>query len=349
MAEIIGFLKEQYDPAKFIVRERYRYWSDMQRKPGETIPELAARIRQDATTCAFTDIQDPLDEALRTRFICSVKNEAVLKSLFKVKDDELNFNRAIQISQEIEEAVRVAKETVYGSQPKINMVGKQKAKTNTQTTPQHRQEPGGQQKKLCYRCDKSGHQPDNRRFKTSTCNFCSKIGHIEKACIKKKRTTSTPVRRIENLHRARTSTQSVPKLHENIELQGLTFTMELDTGACDNFISQQIWEQLGRPELHPTHVDYKSASGHMIETTGQCKIETRLPSQDKTTLQFVVSTVQDLNLLGRVAIQQLGISIDDKLQDNSISTITSDIPDPSLQQECRKLCEEFPDVFKKEL
>ena len=56
-------------------------WSK-NRKPGETIQELVARIRQDAVTCDFTSIKDPLDEALRTRFICSVNNEAVLKALF---------------------------------------------------------------------------------------------------------------------------------------------------------------------------------------------------------------------------------------------------------------------------
>ena len=63
--------------------------SSMKRKPGETIPELASRIRQDAATCDFQSIKDPLDEALRTKFICSVDNEAVLKTLFKLKDDEL--------------------------------------------------------------------------------------------------------------------------------------------------------------------------------------------------------------------------------------------------------------------
>ena len=66
----------------------------MKRKPGETIPELASRIRQDAATCDFQSIKDPLDEALRTKFICSVDNEAVLKTLFKLKDDELKFSNA---------------------------------------------------------------------------------------------------------------------------------------------------------------------------------------------------------------------------------------------------------------
>ena len=87
-------MAEQFDPKRFVVRERFKFWSDMKRKPGETIPELASRIRQDAATCDFQSIKDPLDEALRTKFICLVDNEAVLKTLFKLKDDELKFSNA---------------------------------------------------------------------------------------------------------------------------------------------------------------------------------------------------------------------------------------------------------------
>ena len=76
MNDIQTFMAEQFDPKRFVVRERFKFWSDMKRKPGETIPELASRIRQDAATCDFQSIKDPLDEALRTKFICSVDNEA---------------------------------------------------------------------------------------------------------------------------------------------------------------------------------------------------------------------------------------------------------------------------------
>ena len=70
-------MKNQFDPTRYIIRERFKFWSNMLRKPGETVQELAARIRQDAVTCDFASIKDPLDEALRTRFICSINNEAV--------------------------------------------------------------------------------------------------------------------------------------------------------------------------------------------------------------------------------------------------------------------------------
>ena len=79
----------------------------------ETHQELVSRVRWDAVTCDFQSIKDPLDEALRTRFICSVDNEAVLKALFKLKDYELTYLKAYQIAQETKETARVAKETVY--------------------------------------------------------------------------------------------------------------------------------------------------------------------------------------------------------------------------------------------
>ena len=45
MDAIVAYMKHQFGPWRFVVRERYKLWSGMQRKPGETIPELAARIR----------------------------------------------------------------------------------------------------------------------------------------------------------------------------------------------------------------------------------------------------------------------------------------------------------------
>ena len=114
--QIEAFMREQFDPTRYVVRERFKFWSEMRRKPGETIQELAARRRH----LCFPRIKDSPDEALRTRFMCSVGNEAILKALFKVNDDELTFAKAIAIAVEIEEAVKVAKETVYGSPSQVS-------------------------------------------------------------------------------------------------------------------------------------------------------------------------------------------------------------------------------------
>ena len=75
-------------------------------KLGEKITELAARIRQDTSTCNPA-IKNMKDEAMRTHFICAVKNEAVLKAVFKLWDDELTLSKAVEVAQEIEEATKL--------------------------------------------------------------------------------------------------------------------------------------------------------------------------------------------------------------------------------------------------
>ena len=90
------YIKHQFDP------KRFKFWSEMQRKPDESVWELAVRIRQAAATCNSTAIKDSLDEALRARFNCSIYNEAVLKALFKVNDVELTFSRAVEIAVQTE-------------------------------------------------------------------------------------------------------------------------------------------------------------------------------------------------------------------------------------------------------
>ena len=59
MTLLTEFMAEQFDPKLFVIRERYKFWSDLERKPGETITQLAARIRQDALTCSFRLLATP--------------------------------------------------------------------------------------------------------------------------------------------------------------------------------------------------------------------------------------------------------------------------------------------------
>ena len=170
-------MKNQFDPMLYIARERFKFWSDMRRKPGETVQELAARIRPDAVTCDFPSIRDPLDDALRTRFVCSISNEAVLKSRFKIKDNELTFARAIAVAMETEETAKVAKETVYGSKPssihQIQTPQRQKQQGQKGRTP--RNFPKG----TCSWCGRNDHKAVECPYKDSTCNFCHKTGHLQ--------------------------------------------------------------------------------------------------------------------------------------------------------------------------
>ena len=251
MNEITEYMKVQFDPKRFIVRERFKFWTDTKRKPGEAIQELAVRIRQSAATCDFASIKDPLDEALRTKFICSIDNEAVLKALFRIKDEELTFARAIEIAIETEDAAKVAKETIYGAQPssvcKVRTTAfKQKPRQETNSTSAT---DASTTNSNCYRCGKGVHAPSQCRYRNATCNYCKIRGHLESVCRKKARhRSSSGVRRIEPVRSVSGSTDA-PKLQVSVHVDHTPLTVELDTATGANFLSKETWKRLGEPKL----------------------------------------------------------------------------------------------------
>jgi hypothetical protein len=356
LEEVVAFMKDQYDPKRFTVRERYKFWSDMERKPGETIQELAARIRQKAATCDFPSIKDPQDEALRTSFICSVNNEAVLKALFKVKDDELDFTRAIRIAVETEEAAKVAKQTVHGNKP--TPVNKMRPQSLTKKAHQpQKQEPTGKTGGTCYRCGKQDHLATNCRYKNKTCNHCGLKGHLEIAC-RKKQESKNEASKNETMKKINVSKtvdanqESCPKLEVSIKIDGKTCLMELDTATTGNFISKECWEDLGRPELDKPVKRYESASNHEVPVLGTFVREASAGgSEDHTEIQFNVTESSDLNLLGRTAMKQMGISVDEVLNatEPCYAVFSHIKTDTKLRDRCRAVCEEFPDLWKPEL
>lgn len=362
--DISVFMQGQFDPKRFIVRERFKFWSDMKRKPGESVQELAARIRQDASKCDFAAIKDPQDEAMRTRFICCINNEAVLKALFRIHGDDLTFSRAIQVASETEDAAKVAKETVYGTraqEPVFKL-------DNKPTYPKHsgprptNGKPSKRQpafpKGTCYRCGKTDHAAKDCRFKEVECHYCQKKGHIESVCMGKQRAkqvshiSAMPVRVVHHV-------DSRDPIFQTICLFDKPYAFEIDTGSPDNFCSKTRWHQLGQPGLKPPHSRYVGATGNVLPVRGRFFIEAVLPSGGRGQIEFNVSE-NPLNLLGRSAVRRLGIDVTSLCLNptppflasptdtvGAINSVPS--PDTNLQGACNALCDNFPDLFKPEL
>ncbi|KII66876.1 hypothetical protein RF11_08090 [Thelohanellus kitauei] len=118
--------------------------------------KLNVNVEDDTRTCRWN--KNPQDEAMRTCFICSVNNEAILKTLFRIPDDELMWAKAIQVAIEFEDGAKATKETVYGtnSDP-IYKVTTPLSKRSTQmkiTATYNSHFPKG----TCPRCGKSNHR-----------------------------------------------------------------------------------------------------------------------------------------------------------------------------------------------
>ena len=364
MNDIQTFMAEQFDPKRFVVRERFKFWSDMKRKPGETIPELASRIRQDAATCDFQSIKDPLDEALRTKFICSVDNEAVLKTLFKLKDDELKFSNAIRVAQEVEEAAKVAKETVHG-QPSTSVQKVYHAKSKTSKTQE--------KKTACFRCGNSGHFSKACPHIKAICSFCKKTGHLQSVCMSRLRDNKL-VKQL--VHKVQCS---VSPIYQTIRLNDHRIKFEIDSGASDTFCCEATWQTLGKPILQPVSVQYQVAEGSPLPVVGQFQSTASIDGKSPdVTFPVIVTKVPNLNLLGRLAMMKLKLTnLTDHLADTSfdgeemeddvdsvclVRTISRQInpdnpllvvretaKDPILSQLMRFVKEGWPHAFSEEL
>ena len=60
-------------------------------------------------------------------------------------------------------------------------------------------------------------------------------------------------------------------------------------------------------------------------------------------VEFVVTKVPDLNLLGRSAIRQLDISVDKLVK--PVAAVMTEIPGAKLQSSLKRLCEDFAEIF----
>ena len=232
-----------------------------------------------------------------------------MKALFKLKDDELTFSRAVEIAVETEDAAKVAKETVYVSKP-TQPVHKVTANKFSKKTASNSKDSGGPKVK-CFRCGKTNHVAPDCRFKDAVCNFCKSTGLLEKVCRKKtQQSTASPVKAIDSqeVNSIANGVTSVPKLEVVIAVNDTKVTVELDTATAANFLSLQEWQRLGKPQLCKTLCKFQSASKHELPLRGSFEATTSYRNCT-TSLIFMVTEVTGLNLLGKDAIKALGIRL----------------------------------------
>lgn len=96
-----------------------------------------------------------------------------------MKDDELTFNKAVEMAMETEDAAKLAKETIHGSKPSTTTPVFKLKKSGQQHG--GRSGSGGKsrspfQKGMCPRCGKTDHIAKDCRFINTTCYFCLKKG-----------------------------------------------------------------------------------------------------------------------------------------------------------------------------
>jgi hypothetical protein len=293
--QILDHLNRHLNPKPSIIAERFRFHKRDQRS-SESIMTYVAELRKLSIHCNFGD---NLNDTLRDRFVCGIKNEGTQKKL--LAEQTLTFDNAVKIAHAMETAGRDAVElreqrvpsaTVHKLGNKSQGKGKphfKQSKSSPQTAPQ------ATFSKPCWRCGGS-HSVSQCRHTNSVCNYCTKTGHIEKACIKKKkdfaRKQGAKVKYVDeqenddlfepmlHVHSINNVNKIDPiMLHPSI--QGHTFAMELDTRSSVSLIPEHFYrEHLSDVPLRKTKVKLETYTGERIASLGTIDVSMTVDQQE---------------------------------------------------------------------
>ncbi|KAL5487308.1 hypothetical protein EMCRGX_G019895 [Ephydatia muelleri] len=162
MLELTAVLKKHFEPKPIVIAERF-YFHRRNQAVGESIAEYVAELRRLAMNCKFGAY---LDEAMRDRLVCGLRDEDTQKKL--LSEEDLTFARAAEIAQSREAAqlnVQQLKETSVAVKTVSSRVDKQFRR--------------------CPHCGKNNHSSEKCSFKSATCYKCRKPGHIASVCRQK--------------------------------------------------------------------------------------------------------------------------------------------------------------------
>ena len=161
-SDLVKLAQDHYTPKPSVIMSRFKFNTSC-RQEGESIIQFVTRLRDLASLC---DYGDSAKELIRDRLVCGVRDDALQRTLLAVAN--LTYDKAYELAVLHESAARNSQ--LLSATP-----------TPVHYTTPRESDPSTKDQSKCYRCG-GNHSPKSCRFKDFVCNFCSKRGHIQRAC-----------------------------------------------------------------------------------------------------------------------------------------------------------------------
>jgi hypothetical protein len=172
-------VKNHKNPTPPWQAERLKFLS-RNREKNETVSEYVAVLKKLAVTCKFSEHE--YDNALRDRLMHGIQDNRMQMDMIKVGED-VTFTSALEAAVKCEATYRSVKEMqeVTGGTAKLGASAAGIHHTTGQTRDKH------QERKPCWRCNGRNHKEYECKFRSELCFACKQKGHIRSCCPNKKK------------------------------------------------------------------------------------------------------------------------------------------------------------------
>ena len=292
-SDLCKILLDHLAPAPLEIVERFKFYRRTQ-KEGESVSLFLAEIRRLSEFCNF---KENLDEALRDKFVVGINDDSIQKRLLQERN--LSLNKAVELALAMEQASKdsTSIHLNLNKEEQVSFINKKKAPRNDAHPP-------------CYSCGKSNHKRLDCYFKDAKCRNCSKKGHIQTICNKKKpknnRNKEVNTFELFNINNVdKTNKFWVYPIVNNTKVK-----MELDTGCPISIMTMASYKSIFKraPSIKPVQMKLRTYTGEEIVPLG---ITTENVTMDKNTrlLTLVIVNKGAHPLLGRDWIRELKINL----------------------------------------
>ena len=297
--ELVKLMQGHLYPAPNPIAERFKF-NNRDRQASETISDYVAVLRKLSEHCNYGDT---LDDMIRDRLVCGVRDEKIQQKLLCEK--KLTLNSALKIAQAMESA------TKYSMSIQKHQATFQEGETVNKLYAQPKRDHQSQ----CYRCG-SNHLPDKCPFKDKECFYCHKKGHTVRKCRQKERADGKPrmsnagINQLQEEEEEQTietlslyhlnSARKTTPIKCNLIIENNHVEMEIDTGASMTVMNVDSFKALGQntSNIKPCKLLLKTFTGEIVKPMGKVDVHV---SYGKTTYQLPLIVVpgKTPSLLGR--------------------------------------------------
>uniref|UniRef100_A0A914WAX3 Reverse transcriptase domain-containing protein n=1 Tax=Plectus sambesii TaxID=2011161 RepID=A0A914WAX3_9BILA len=296
-----------------------------------SLKEFASSLKKAAASCKFPSAY--YDMALTDGFILGVLD--YIRSVL-IRDKPFNPATALECAENV-----LLSKLSLDARPQssadlsVNQVqrkGQQRTSQKKGPKNQPSSTPPGSGDQRCQSCSKIDHQRHNCHHLETTCNHCSKKGHIEAVCRAKQKPSSPPSQRSGQKNQRVTcvrvnNVESVaPPFSILTKMEGVPVEMEFDCGAGCSIIPRSIWKKIKKPPLRPTSTRCFTYTGAEIPIDGEASITVVI--DERAARVPVLVTANTAPIMGRSWFASFDIDLRKSLihlkkMDNAVNAVAT--------------------------